>query len=77
LLRILDPKQRRFLTLFQMSREIVAKDVASLIDYEPRIAELLCHRWVGKGFLEPTDPARKSRRSRLGDTYAAIVDEID
>ena len=77
LLRNLDSKQRRALTLFQKSREIAAKDVADLFGYKPRTAALLCQRWVEKGFLETTDPAKKSRRYKLGGTYAAIVDEID
>jgi hypothetical protein len=38
---------------------------------------LLCQRWVEKGFLETTDAAKKSRRYKLGDAYASIVDEID
>jgi DNA-binding MarR family transcriptional regulator len=77
LLRNLDSKQRRALALFQESREIVAKDVAGLFGYKPRTAALLCQRWVEKGFLNTTDPAKKSRRYKLADPYAAIVDEID
>ena len=77
LLRNLDSKQRRALTLFQKSREIAAKDVADLFGYKPRTAALLCQRWVQKSFLETTDPAKKSRRYKLGNTYAAIFDEID
>jgi len=63
--------------LFRRSREIDAKDVAGLFGYKSRTAALLCQRWVEKGFLETTDPAKKSRRYKLCDTYAAIVDEID
>src|SRR5712692_10407567 len=77
LLSNLNSKQRRALTLFQKSQEITAKDVADLFGYKPRTAALLCQRWVEKGFLETTDPAKKSRRYKLGDTYASIVDEID
>jgi Fic family protein len=77
LLRNLDGRQRRALTLFQKSREIAAKDVAELFGYKARTATLLCQRWVERGFLETTDPAKKSRRYKLGDPYAAIVDEID
>lgn len=76
-LRNLDSKQRRALTLFQKSREIAAKDVADLFGYKPRTSALLCQRWVEKGFLETTDPAKKSRRYKLSDMYAAIVDEIE
>lgn len=76
LLRNLDSKQRRALTLFRKSREVAAKDVAGLFGYRPRTAALLCQRWVEKGFLETTDPAKKSRRYKLAGTYASIVDEI-
>jgi Fic family protein len=77
LLRNLDSKQRRALTLFQQSREIAAKDIADLFGYKPRSAALLCQRWVERGFLDTTDPAKKSRRYKLGDTYAPIVEELD
>ena len=76
-LRNLDAKQRRALTLFQKSREITAKDIAELFGYQPRTATLLCQRWVEDGFLETTDPAKKSRRYKLNDTYEAIIDEIE
>ena len=76
-LRELDSKQRRALTLFQRSREIAAKDVAGLFGYKPRTAALLCQRWVEKEFLETTNPAKKSRRYKLGDRYACVIDEID
>jgi Fic family protein len=77
LLRNLDARQRRALVLFQNSREIVARDLADLFGYQARTAALLCQRWVEKGFLETTDPARKSRRYKLGDPYASIIDEVD
>jgi Fic family protein len=77
LLRDLDSKQRPALTLFQKSREITARDVAGLFGYKPRTAALLCQRWVEKGFLETTDPAKKSRRYKLGEKYTSIVDAID
>jgi hypothetical protein len=38
---------------------------------------LLCQRWVEDRFLETTDPAKKSRRYKLNDTYEAIIDEIE
>jgi Fic family protein len=77
LLRNLDSKQRQALTLFQRSREIAAKDVARLFGFKPRTAALLCQRWVERGFIEITDPAKKSRRYQLADMYAAIIDEMD
>jgi Fic family protein len=77
ILRNLDAKQRRALSLFQNSREITAKDIAKLFGYQPRTATLLCQRWVEDGFLETTDPAKKSRRYKLNDMYEAIIDEIE
>jgi Fic family protein len=77
LLRNLDAKQRTAITLFLKSREITAKDVAGLFCYRPRTAALLCQRWVENGYLEATDPAKRSRRYKLGSTYESIVDEID
>jgi Fic family protein len=76
-LRNLDAKQRRALTLFQRSREMTAKDVADLFGYQPRTATLLCQGWVEGGFLEVTDPAKKSRRYKLCDMYEAIIDKIE
>ncbi len=77
LLRNLDSRQRRALTLFETSIEITGRDVAGLFGYKPRNAALLCRRWVEQGFLETTDPAKKSRRYKLSDTYASAVDGID
>jgi hypothetical protein len=65
LLRNLDSWQRRTLTLF------------ALFGYKPRNAALLCQRWVEEGFVETADPAQKSRRCKLSDTYIPVVDEID
>ena len=75
LLRDLDAKQRKALTLFQNSREITARDIADLFSYKPRMAALLCQRWVESGFFEMTNPSRKSRRYKLNDKYAAILDK--
>jgi Fic family protein len=75
LMRTLDSKQRRVLTLFQKSREIAAKDIAELFGYQPRMSTLLCQRWVEQGFLETANPARKTRRYRLSKTYASFVDD--
>jgi Fic family protein len=77
LLRNLDARQRKALALFRRSREITAKEVGALFAFQPRTAALLCQRWVESGFLEVTDPARKSRRYRLNDVYEAMLKEED
>jgi Fic family protein len=77
LLRTLDARQRRALTLFQEAREVEAKEIGGLFGLKPRSAALLCQRWVEGGFLEVTNPSRKSRRYKLGEAYEAIVGAID
>jgi Fic family protein len=74
ILRNLDTRQRKALTLFRRSREITAKEISALFGFRPRTAALLCQRWVESGFLEVTDPARKSRRYRLNNLYEAMID---
>jgi Fic family protein len=76
LLRNLDAKQRLTLSLFQQSREITAKDIAGLFGYRPRMAALLCQRWVENGFLEISNSSKKSRRYQLDDSYSAILDDV-
>lgn len=73
LLRNLDTKQRKALTLFSKSREIAAKDITKLFGYSPRTASLLCQRWVESGFLLITNSANKTRRYRLSEQYEAMV----
>jgi len=72
-LRNLDARQRKALALFRRSRDITAKEIGALFGFKPRTAALLCQRWVEDGFLETTDPARKSRRYRLNDAYEAML----
>ncbi len=75
LLRTLDARQRKVLELFHRSREITAKEIGALFGFQPRTAALLCQRWVENGFLEATNPAKKSRRYRLNDAYEAMLDD--
>lgn len=73
-LRNLDAKQRKALALFHAARDMTARDVADLFGYKPRTATALCQRWVDDGFLTVADAAKKSRRYRLAETYAAIIE---
>jgi predicted HTH transcriptional regulator len=67
LLRTLDAKQRKVLTLFKESREVSAKEIAKLFGFQQRPAAALCQRWVTEGFLVVADPSKKARRYRLKD----------
>jgi hypothetical protein len=57
------------LSLFRRSREVAAKEIGALFDFQTSTASWMCRRWVESGFLEVTDPAKKSRRYRLNDVY--------
>jgi Fic family protein len=76
LLRDLDAKQRKVLTLFERSREVTARDIAALFGFQPRTAAALCQHWVGVGFLAIADPAKKSRRYRLSDSLEDRIREL-
>jgi Fic family protein len=67
LLRSLDAKQRKALTLFEQSREVTAKEIAKLFGFQQRPAAALCQRWVAEGFLVVADSSKKARRYRLKD----------
>jgi hypothetical protein len=67
LLRSLDAKQRKALTLFERSREVTAKEIAELFGFQQRPAAALCQRWVAERFLVVADSSKKARRYRLKD----------
>lgn len=73
ILRTLTPVQRKALGLFRKSRIVQAKDVASYFQMKPRMASLLCIRWVRDGFLEVEDPSTKGRSYRLAGRYERLV----
>jgi Fic family protein len=73
LMRTLDSRQRKVLTLFQNSREITAREIAELFGFKSRNAALLCRRWQEAGFIEATDPARKTRRYKLSSALDALL----
>jgi Fic family protein len=73
LLRNLDARQRKVLTLFEASRELTAREIGGLFGYQPRTASEVCRQWVEQGFLEVANSARKSRRYRLAGFYEAII----
>ncbi len=68
-LRKLDARKRRALELFALQDTITARDVERLFALQPRTATALCGKWVEEGFLEVTDPARKSRKYQLASEW--------
>jgi len=69
ILRSLDARQRKALTLFAQSDWMVSADVARLFGVQPRTARELCRKWCENGFLEPLTTARKNRRYGLTEKF--------
>ena len=72
-LRKLDAKQRKALTLFETAHDVTAKDIAALFGFQQRNAAALCQRCVEEGFLIVANPAKKTRLYRLPDALEAAV----
>lgn len=71
-LRLLDVRQQRVLSLFTRHDVITAKQIAMLLNLQSRTISLLCNQWVEQGFLVVEDPSRKGRKYRLADKYSVI-----
>lgn len=75
LLRQLDPRQRRLLTLFRGQGTATTEEMAAHLALSPRTVTALCRDWVAAGFLDLRDPSRKNRSYRLAAQYEALVAE--
>jgi Fic family protein len=72
-LRALTPRQRNALGLFLRSAVVTSKDFAAYFKMKPRLASLLCMKWVKDGFLVIDNPSTKARSYRLSDEYERLV----
>jgi Fic family protein len=73
LLRELDPKQRKALTLFRSFNKVKSHQIGDLFGFKPRTASQLCHQWVEIGFLEIVDFSNKARTYRLAKSYESLI----
>jgi DNA-binding IclR family transcriptional regulator len=62
--------------LFERQDEITANGVAHLLGLSPRQVRDLLNGWVGEGWLEVSDAARKTRRYRLSAEYRRFIGGI-
>ena len=69
LLRELDPRQRRLLSLFKTQGSATSEEMASYLKMSQRTIVALCREWVASGFLEIQNPSRKNRSYRLAEKY--------
>ncbi len=72
ILRQLDPRQRKALTIFARQELITSTDLAGLFNFAPRTARALLGQWVKKGFLAVADPSKKARKYKLSKKFSGL-----
>lgn len=75
LLRKLDPKQRKVLGLFKEYQHVTSQQIGAVFGFREKTSSMLAKKWVEDGFLEITDPAKKSRTYGLAQTYWPLLEE--
>jgi Fic family protein len=65
LLRKLDPRQRKALSLFQEFETVTSAQIGELFGFKPRTSSKICSTWVENGFLEIADSSKKARKYKL------------
>ncbi len=73
LMRGLDPRQRKALTLFHRSDTITSHDIEKLFGLSQRMARNLLTAWVETGFVTVADTARKSRKYSLSAEFKELI----
>ncbi len=74
LLRQLDARQRKTLSLFEDNQWVTAVQIGKLFKLKDRTARDLCQKWVESAFLILADPAKKSRKYELHDRYKKLIE---
>jgi Fic family protein len=72
LLRTLDPRQRRALSLFKDRASITSRDVEKLFAVAQRTARDLLKEWTEGGFLVVVDPSKKGRKYGLAEEFKEL-----
>jgi Fic family protein len=73
LIRKLDPRQRKALSLFEEFEIITAKQIGDLFGFKPRTSAQLCKDWVEGGFLKIVDYSNKGRKYVLTKQYKNLI----
>lgn len=68
-MRLLDPKQRKALELFQDYAVVTSQQIGDLFGFKARTSSALCKKWVDAGFLEIVDYSKKARKYKLNSAY--------
>jgi len=73
LLRHLDPRQRKALSLFRRSAAITSGDLERLFGISQRAARNLLAAWVESGFVVVLDWAKKTRKYGLSVEFGRVM----
>ncbi len=73
LLRSLDPRQRKVLSLFRKYDTITSKQIGQIFGFQPRTSAHMCKEWVESGFLIVVDFSKKGRKYRLANRYSLLL----
>lgn len=71
-LRVLDAKQRKILSLFETQKYITSKDIADFFKFAPRTARQLALDWTNTGFLIAAGRGRQ-RKYQLNEKFEEIL----
>jgi Fic family protein len=75
LIRTLDPRQRKALSLFQEFETITSRQIGELFEVKPRTSAQICSTWVKSGFLKVVDSSNKGRKYGLAKRYEELGHE--
>lgn len=75
LLRKLNPRQRKALSIFEKSEILYANDIAKLFKIKSRTATQICQKWVSEEFLVISDFSRKARQYKLAPRWSILFQD--
>ena len=73
MLKSIDPRQRKVLSLFDEFEVVTAKQIGSVFGFAPRTISQICKQWVQDGFLEIVDASNKARSYKLAKEHEALL----
>lgn len=73
MLKSIDPRQRKALSLFDEFEVVTAKQIGSVFGFAPRTMSQMCKQWVQEGFLEVVDASNKARSYKLAKEYETLL----
>jgi Fic family protein len=73
LLRKLEPRQRKVLSLFQAFDTVTSNQIGQLFGFKARTSSQICKEWVENDFLKVVDSSKKGRKYKLSKKYEALI----